>query len=108
MTTDNRNIILAIVLPAMNLLFSQVVAERAGTIVLSVLIGHVGWHWMSERFTIAQLSGWPVMDLQFLLLAVRWLLAITVIGGAAWFLAGVLRRKPVEPELPEKSIVDSR
>ena len=101
-------IILAIVLPALNLLFTQVVAERAGTIVLSVLIGHVGWHWMSERFTIAQLSGWPVMDLQFLLLAVRWLLAITVIGGAAWFLAGVLRRKPVEPELPEKSIVDSR
>jgi hypothetical protein len=104
-------IILAIVLPALNLLFTQVVAERAGVIVSSVLIGHVGWHWMTERFTIAQLSGWPAMDLQFLLVIVRWLLALTVVGGAVWFVAGLVRRKPVdaaEPELPEKSIVDSR
>ncbi len=101
-------IILAIVVPALNLLFTQVVSERAGVIVSSVLIGHVGWHWMTERFTIAQLSGWPVMDLQLLLTVVRWLLAVTVVGGAVWFLAGLLKRKPETPEVPEKSIVDSR
>ncbi|RPI57127.1 MAG: HupE/UreJ family protein [Acidobacteria bacterium] len=103
-------IILAIALPALNLLFSQVVAERAGIIVASVVIGHVGWHWMTERVTIAQLSGWPVLDLQLLLTLVRWLLAITVVGGGVWFIAGLVRKKPVEaePELPEKSIVDSR
>jgi len=39
---------------------------------------------------------------------VRWLLALTVIGGAAWFVAGLLKRKTAEPEIPEKSIVDSR
>ena len=49
-------IILAIVVPAANLLFAQVVAERAGIIVASVLIGHAGWHWMTERMAIAQLS----------------------------------------------------
>lgn len=103
-------IILAIVLPTFNLLFSQVVAERAGTIVASVLIGHVGWHWMTERFAVARLSGWPIFDLPFLLIVVRWLLALTVLGGALWFLTGLVRRKPVEAEaeLPEKSIVDSR
>ena len=103
-------IILAIAVPALNLLFTQVVAERAGIIVSSVVIGHVGWHWMTERFTIAQLSGWPSMDLQLLLTVVRWLLAITVVGGAIWFLTGFVRKKPVEAEaeLPEKSIVDSR
>jgi hypothetical protein len=103
-------IILAIIVPALNLLFTQVVAERAGMIVLSVLVGHVGWHWMTERFTVARLSGWPVMDLQMMLTIVRWLLAITVVGGALWFLGGLVRRKPAEtePELPEKSIVDSR
>jgi HupE/UreJ protein len=102
-------IILAIAVPAFNLLFTQVVAERAGIIVASVLIGHVGWHWMTERFTTAQLSGWPLMDLQFLLTAVRWLLAMTVVGGVIWFLVGLVRKKPVETEseLPEKSIVDS-
>jgi HupE / UreJ protein len=101
-------IILAIVMPAFNLLFTQVVAERAGIIVASVLIGHVGWHWMTERFTIANLSGWPELDLQMMLTIVRWLLALTVVGGALWFLLGLVKRKPDATEVPEKSIVDSR
>jgi hypothetical protein len=63
---------------------------------------------MAERFTVARLSGWPVLDLQMMLTIVRWLLALTVIGGALWFLAGLVRKKPAEDELPEKSIVDSR
>jgi hypothetical protein len=101
-------IILAIVLPALNLVFTHVVAERPGIIVSSVLVGHAGWHWMTERLTIAQMSSWPLMDLQLMLTLVRWLLALTVVGGAVWFLAGLLRRKPEAPEVPEKSIVDSR
>ena len=103
-------IILAIAMPALNLLFTQVVSERAGIIVSSVLIGHAGWHWMTERFAIARMSSWPLFDVNLLLTIVRWLLAITVIGGVAWFVAGLLRKKPTvaEPEIPEKSIVDSR
>jgi hypothetical protein len=101
-------IILAIVLPAANLLFTNVVAERAGIIVSSIIIGHVGWHWMTERFAIAQLSGWPVFDLNLMLTIVRWLLALTVMGGLMWFLAGFLKRKPDSAEVREKSIVDSR
>ena len=103
-------IILAIFVPAANLLFSTVLSERAGIIVSSVLIGHAGWHWMTERMAIARLSSWPVMDLNLLLTVVRWLLAIIVVGGIAWFLAGLIRKKPSVPEsdLPEKSIVDSR
>jgi hypothetical protein len=101
-------IILAIVLPAANLLFTNVVSERTGIIVSSIVIGHVGWHWMTERFTIAQLSGWPAMDVNLLLTVVRWLLALTVVGGLVWFIAGLLRRKPDAPEVVEKSIVDSR
>ena len=101
-------IILAIAVPALNLLFTQVVPERAGIIVSSLLIGHVGWHWMTERLAVAQLQGWPAVDLQLLLVIVRWLLAMTVIGGATWFVAGLLKRKPAAPDVPEKSIVDTR
>jgi hypothetical protein len=103
-------IILAIVLPAANVLFSQVLSERAGIIVSSVLIGHAGWHWMTERLAVAQLSSWPLIDLNLLLTVVRWLLALTVIGGIVWFLSGLLRKKPsvANSDLPEKSIVDSR
>ena len=99
-------IILAIALPAFNLLFAKVIAERAGIILFSVLIGHAGWHWMMERMAVAQMSSWPLLDLHLLLTGVRWLLALTVVGGVVWFIAGLVKRKPVEP--PEKSIVDSR
>ena len=101
-------IILAIVLPAANLIFSSAFAERAGIIVASVLVGHAGWHWMTERLGIARLSSWPLMDVNLLLTVVRWLLALTVIGGAVWFVAGLMKKKPAEPDIPEKSIVDSR
>jgi hypothetical protein len=92
--------------PTANALFANAALERAGIFVSSVLIGHVGWHWMAERAAIARLSSWPAMDLMFLLTVVRWLLAITVIAGAVWFISGLLKRRPVESELPEKSIVD--
>ncbi len=100
-------IILAIVVPAANLLFSRAAAERAGIIVASVVVGHVGWHWMTERLAIARLSSWPVMDVNLLLTVVRWLLAMTVIGGVVWFLSGLIKKKPAGQEIPEKSIVDS-
>jgi hypothetical protein len=63
---------------------------------------------MTERLAIAQLSSWPLLDLNLLLTVVRWLLALTVVGGALWFVAGLMKKKPAEPEIPEKSIVDSR
>lgn len=102
-------IILAIVLPAANLVFSTALVERAGIIITSILIGHAGWHWMTERAAVARLSSWPLLDLNLMLTVVRWLLALTVVGGALWFLAGLVRRKPADAEeLPEKSIVDHR
>ena len=100
-------IILAIVLPSANMIFSSAFAERAGIIVASVLIGHAGWHWMTERLTVARLSSWPLMDLNLLLAVVRWLLAMTVVAGGVWFIAGLLKKKPEPAEIPEKSIVDS-
>ena len=33
-----------------NLFFRFVVDERMGTIILSALVAHTGWHWMIERF----------------------------------------------------------
>lgn len=101
-------IILAIVVPVLNLLFARTTAERAGIVVASLLIGHAGWHWMTDRFGIVRLSAGPTMDTPLLLTIVRWLLALTVIGGAAWFVAGLTRKKPAEPDIAEKSIVDTR
>jgi hydrogenase/urease accessory protein HupE len=42
-------VVLAILIPALDLLFRYVVAERMGTIILSAFVAHTGWHWMIER-----------------------------------------------------------
>jgi hypothetical protein len=42
-------LVLALLVPALELLFRFVVAERMGTIMLSALIAHTSWHWLVER-----------------------------------------------------------
>jgi len=42
-------LVLVLVVPALNLLF-RYVPERAGGIVIAVLVGHTAWHWLIERF----------------------------------------------------------
>jgi hypothetical protein len=43
-------LVLAALVPVLNVLFRFVVSERVGVIVLSVIVGHTAWHWMAERF----------------------------------------------------------
>jgi len=43
-------LVLAVLLPALALLFRYVVRERIGTIVICVLVGHTAWHWLVERW----------------------------------------------------------
>src|SRR5688572_20501871 len=42
-------LVLILLVPALGALFRFVVAERLGTIILSALVAHTGWHWMLER-----------------------------------------------------------
>jgi hypothetical protein len=42
-------LVLVVLVPALNLLF-RFVPERAGGIVLAVVVGHTAWHWLLERF----------------------------------------------------------
>jgi hypothetical protein len=42
-------LVVLLVVPLLNLAFRNARAERIGTIVLSALLAHSGWHWMSER-----------------------------------------------------------
>jgi hypothetical protein len=43
-------LVLALLIPALNVLF-RYVNERAGSIVIAVLVGHTAWHWLGERLT---------------------------------------------------------
>jgi HupE / UreJ protein len=52
-------LVLALVVPALNLLF-RYVPERAGGIVIAVLVGHTAWHWLVERFAaLRAFDLWP-------------------------------------------------
>ncbi len=87
-------LVLAVTVPALALLFRHVVAERLGTILLSVLIIHTGWHWMSARAAVLWQIGLPVPDAVLLATFARWLVLLMLAGGAVWFLAGQRWRRP--------------
>ena len=77
-------LVLLLIVPALNLLFRHVVAERMGTIVLSALVAHTAWHWMTERGAQLMLFPWPASDAASLLAAVRWTIALVVAVGIVW------------------------
>jgi hypothetical protein len=43
-------LVLIVLIPLLDGLFHLVVSERMGTIILSALVAHTGWHWMMERW----------------------------------------------------------
>ena len=82
--------VLLLVAPALELAFRTGVPEKAGAIVLSAILAHTGWHWMTERgagflqYDIAM----PTLDLGFAATVLRWMAVGLIAGGAAWGLKG--------------------
>ena len=85
-------LVLALLVPLLEVLFRFVVAERMGTIILSALIAHTGWHWMLERWARLKQFGWPAFNATQVASMVRWLMAIVFIAGAVWVI-GLLRKR---------------
>ncbi|HWW83372.1 MAG TPA: HupE/UreJ family protein [Vicinamibacterales bacterium] len=84
-------LVLILLIPALDLLFKFVVAERLGTIILSVLIMHTGWHWMIDRGEILRQYRfeWPVLDAALLATLLRWLMLGVAAAGMYWLLFSV-------------------
>jgi hypothetical protein len=80
-------LVLAALVPALDLLFRFVVAERAGTIILSALVAHTAWHWMTERFGMLRQYPWPELTIADLASGIRWLMLIVAVAGAGWLLS---------------------
>ena len=83
---------LAVMLPVLAFLSRHVVAERVGTIILSVLIGHTAWHWMMERVETLRQFPAPELNAAFLAGAMRWAMLIVLMGGLIWLVSLGLRR----------------
>jgi hypothetical protein len=86
-------LVLAIILPALALLFRYGVAERIGTIILSALVAHTSWHWLTDRYQVLRQYriAWPEIDVLFLVSAMRWAMVLVAMAGAYW-LIGLFRQ----------------
>jgi hypothetical protein len=85
-------LVLALLVPALEIIFRFVVAERIGTIIMSALVAHTGWHWMLERGDRLRQFGWPAFTSAQLASAMRWLMVIVILAGVVW-LVGIMRRR---------------
>ena len=87
-------LIILIAVPVLNFLFRTALTERMGTIILSALLAHSGWHWMSER--AAALSAYqftmPALNSVLLASAMRWVMLLLIIGVTVWLLYKVYFR----------------
>jgi hypothetical protein len=85
--------VLLVLIPVLNALFRFVVAERMGTIILSALVAHTGWHWMLDRADrLRQFPfEWPIFTAARLATAARWGMLIVLAAAAIW-LVRVARR----------------
>jgi hypothetical protein len=86
-------LVLAVLVPVLENLFRFVIPERLGTIILSVLVGHTAWHWMSERADKLSQFPWPALDASQLAAAIRWLMLLLALAGLVWAIRGVFRRR---------------
>ena len=78
--------ILILVLPILNLLFKHVVQEKKGAILLSALLAHSGWHWMTERNDALNqyIFVMPEVDGAFYAELMRWGMLLIIIAIASW------------------------
>ena len=77
-------LVLVLLIPALAILFRFVVAERIGTIILSALVAHTGWHWMIDRGERLRQFGWPAISAGQLVNVMRWLIVILILAGLVW------------------------
>jgi len=87
-------LVLLLVIPLLHLLFKYLVDERIGGILLSALLAHSAWHWMTERGgDLVQYSfQWPVYDALFFAALMRWTMMFIVIFAIMWGMYELFRR----------------
>jgi hypothetical protein len=87
-------LVIALLIPALELLFRFAVAERVGTIIVSAFVAHTGWHWTAERAEYLRKFEfqWPPLNAALLASTLRGLALILLAGGLARLTWTILRR----------------
>jgi hypothetical protein len=99
---------LALLIPALWGLFRFVVKERIGTVILSAIVAHTGWHWMTERAGQLRQFKWPSLNAALLASAIRWLMAALILAALAWLASRTLRRREEQGGKGEAALVEEQ
>ena len=75
-------LVLAVMLPALALVRRYVLPGKAGMIILSALVAHTAWHWMTERADVLWRYDWPRIDRDNLVTFAVWIVALVAAGAA--------------------------
>jgi hypothetical protein len=86
---------LALALTGLRLLFARVLGPSLGLVVLSLILGHMAWHWMADQGheLVHQLGHVGLASAASLV--GPWLLLALVVGGLAYFLPGRFGGVPI-------------
>jgi hypothetical protein len=86
-------LVLLLIIPALGWLFRYVVDERLGTIILSGLVAHTAWHWMTDRYGVLRQYRfeWPAIDAFFWVSVMRWAMLAVAAAGLYWLVFGILK-----------------
>ena len=79
--------VLLVLLPMLALLRRSVLAGRVGVIILSAVVAHTGWHWMTERADVLWKTEWPQLDAAGLTMLARWVAGVLIAAAAVRFIA---------------------
>jgi hypothetical protein len=90
-------LVLVLLIPFLHLFFRFAVAERTGTIILSALVAHTGWHWMLDRGEQLRQFRFvlPALTVAMLATVVHWIMFMLVLAAVLWYVA--TRRSPRFP-----------
>ena len=85
---------LLFMVPGLVLLFKKVMKPRIGAILLSALVAHTAWHWMTDRWGVLTAYNFqaPTYDAAFWALLLRWVLLGLIVGAAVWGLSVLYRQ----------------
>ena len=86
-------LVLALLIPALELFFRYAVAERMGTIILSAIVAHTAWHWMLDRAAVLRQYPPPALDVALLLTLTRVAMAIVAVVAVGWAIQSVVERR---------------
>ena len=88
-------LVLLLLIPALDLLFARVVSERMGTIILSGIVAHTGWHWMTERYSAFRQYdlSLPEFTPAFIAELLRYAMALVALAGILWVVSLFMKRR---------------